>query len=172
MSDFVFVKGSDITIKLNGEVLGGVQKVVCSTKKTFSDIKEFLTDIPVARVEENRYQLVMTLNTPSLEEMITVVKELKNAGVNVPVMIAGATTSPLHTALKIAPAYDGAVVHVKDVSQNVVVAAELLGGDERREAFVAALKESQEALREGAAQKISAPLRSLDEARANKPNLF
>jgi len=69
MSDFVFVKGSDLTIKLNGEILGGVQKVVCSTKKTFSDIKEFLTDIPVARVEENRYQLVMTLNTPSLEKV-------------------------------------------------------------------------------------------------------
>ena len=112
------------------------------------------------------------LITPSLEEMITVVKELKAAGVDVPVMIAGATTSPLHTALKIAPAYDGAVVHVKDVSQNVVVAAELLGGDERRDAFVAALRESQMALRSGAMNKSVAPLRSLDEARANKPNLF
>ena len=112
------------------------------------------------------------LITPSLEEMITVVKELKAAGVDVPVMIAGATTSPLHTALKIAPAYDGAVVHVKDVSQNVVVAAELLGGEERCDAFVAALRESQEALRSGAMQKNAAPLRSLDEARANKPNLF
>ena len=112
------------------------------------------------------------LITPSLEEMITVVKELKAAGVDVPVMIAGATTSPLHTALKIAPAYDGAVVHVKDVSQNVVVAAELLGGDERRDAFVAALRESQMALRSGAMNKSAAPLRSLDEARANKPNLF
>ena len=112
------------------------------------------------------------LITPSLEEMITVVKELKAAGVDVPVMIAGATTSPLHTALKIAPVYDGAVVHVKDVSQNVVVAAELLGGDERRDAFVAALRESQMALRSGAMNKSVAPLRSLDEARANKPNLF
>ena len=112
------------------------------------------------------------LITPSLEEMITVVKELKAAGVDVPVMIAGATTSPLHTALKIAPVYDGAVVHVKDVSQNVVVAAELLGGDERRDAFVAALRESQMALRSGAINKSAAPLRSLDEARANKPNLF
>ena len=112
------------------------------------------------------------LITPSLEEMITVVKELKAAGVDVPVMIAGATTSPLHTALKIAPVYDGAVVHVKDVSQNVVVAAELLGGDERRDAFVAALRESQMALRSGAVNKSVAPLRSLDEARANKPNLF
>ena len=112
------------------------------------------------------------LITPSLEEMITVVKELQAAGVDVPVMIAGATTSPLHTALKIAPVYDGAVVHVKDVSQNVVVAAELLGGDERRDAFVAALRESQMALRSGAMNKSVAPLRSLDEARANKPNLF
>ena len=112
------------------------------------------------------------LITPSLEEMRTVVKELKAAGLDIPVMIAGATTSPLHTALKIAPVYDGAVVHVKDVSQNVVVAAELLGGDERRNAYVAALKEQQQALRESAAQRTAAPLRSLDEARANRPNLF
>jgi 5-methyltetrahydrofolate--homocysteine methyltransferase len=104
--------------------------------------------------------------------MITVVKELKRAGVDVPVMIAGATTSPLHTALKIAPLYDGAVVHVKDVSQNVVVAAELLGGEERREAFITDLRESQGALRSNAVQRSAAPLRSLDEARANKPDLF
>jgi 5-methyltetrahydrofolate--homocysteine methyltransferase len=87
-------------------------------------------------------------------------------------MIAGATTSPLHTALKIAPEYDGAVVHVKDVSQNVVVAAELLGDAQRADVFVATLKESQQALRESSAQRVAAPLRSLDEARANKPNLF
>ena len=105
-------------------------------------------------------------------EKLAFVKELKNAGVNVPVMIAGATTSPLHTALKIAPAYDGAVVHVKDVSQNVVVAAELLGGSERYCAFVTALKSGQEELRAQAAAKGRAQLRSLDEARANKLNLF
>ncbi|MBQ5895679.1 MAG: methionine synthase [Bacteroidaceae bacterium] len=112
------------------------------------------------------------LITPSLEEMITVVKELKAAGLDIPVMIAGATTSPMHTALKIAPVYDGAVVHVKDVSQNVVVAAELLGSADRRDAFVALLKETQQELRDAAAQKTATPLRSLDEARANKPNLF
>ena len=128
----------------------------------------------VATAIEKKVDIVALsgLITPSLTEMITVVKELKNAGVMVPVMIAGATTSPLHTALKIAPEYDGAVVHVKDVSQNVVVAAELLGGEQRRDTFVAALKESQQALRDAAAQKTAAPLRSLDEARANKPNLF
>ena len=128
----------------------------------------------VATAIEKKVDIVALsgLITPSLEEMITVVKELKAAGLDIPVMIAGATTSPLHTALKIAPVYDGAVVHVKDVSQNVVVAAELLGGAERKEAFVTALKETQQALRDAAAQKTAAPLRSLDEARANKPNLF
>lgn len=112
------------------------------------------------------------LITPSLEEMRTVVKELKAAGLDIPVMIAGATTSQLHTALKIAPEYDGAVVHVKDVSQNVVVAAELLGDEERRCAYIAALREAQQVLRDSAAQKTPGALRSLDEARANKPNLF
>lgn len=69
MADFVFVRGNDLTIKLNGEVLGGVQKAVCSTKKTFSDIKEFLTDIPVARVEEKRYEIILNLNIPSLDNL-------------------------------------------------------------------------------------------------------
>ena len=128
----------------------------------------------VAMAVEKKVDIVALsgLITPSLEEMITVVKELKAAGLDIPVMIAGATTSPLHTALKIAPVYDGAVVHVKDVSQNVVVAAELLGGAERRDAFVAGLNESQRSLREGAATKGAAALRTLDEARANKPDYF
>lgn len=69
MSEFIFVKGSDLTVKLNGEILGGVQKAVCSTKKTFSDIKEFLTDIPVARVEEKNYEIILTLNTQSFNEI-------------------------------------------------------------------------------------------------------
>ena len=72
------------------------------------------------------------LITPSLDEMVTVVRELRAAGLSIPVMIAGATTSPMHTALKIAIEYAGPVVHVKDVSQNVLVAAELLGGEERK----------------------------------------
>ena len=112
------------------------------------------------------------LITPSLEEMTTTVKAMKAAGLSIPVMIAGATTSPMHTALKIAPVYDGPVVHVKDVSQNVVVAAELLGSAERRDLFVSALEKAQQALRDEAAAKSVAPLRSLDEARANRLNLF
>ena len=112
------------------------------------------------------------LITPSLDEMISVVKELEKQKLNIPVMIAGATTSPLHTALKIAPHYSAPVIHVKDVSQNVVVAAELLGGEERRSAFVEKLRAEQEALRRNAVSKNESPLRTLEEARGNKLNLF
>lgn len=112
------------------------------------------------------------LITPSLDEMISVVKELEKQKLNIPVMIAGATTSPLHTAIKIAPHYSAPVIHVKDVSQNVVVAAELLGGNERRLAFVTKLFAEQEALRNSAASKNEKPLRTLNEARENKLKLF
>ena len=112
------------------------------------------------------------LITPSLDEMVSVVKEMEAQGMDIPVMIAGATTSPLHTALKIAPHYSAPVIHVKDVSQNVVVAAELLGGEEKRAAFVAALEAEQEMLRNSVAAKAETPLRSLEEARKNKLNLF
>jgi 5-methyltetrahydrofolate--homocysteine methyltransferase len=112
------------------------------------------------------------LITPSLDEMISVVKELEKQKLNIPVMIAGATTSPLHTALKIAPHYSAPVIHVKDVSQNVVVAAELLGGEERCSAFVVKLRAEQDVLRSSAASKNEIPLRTLEEARGNKLNLF
>ena len=128
----------------------------------------------VAEAVERKADIVALsgLITPSLEEMRATVKAMGDAGLTIPVLIAGATTSPLHTALKIAPEYGAPVVHVKDVSQNVLVAAELLGGDERRDAFVASLLNDQQALREQATMKVAAPLRSLDEARENKLNLF
>ena len=112
------------------------------------------------------------LITPSLDEMVTVVRELRAAGLSIPVMIAGATTSPMHTALKIATEYAGPVVHVKDVSQNVLVAAELLGGEERKSHFVTRLQNEQNELRMQAACKHKEPLRSLAEARDNKLKLF
>ena len=128
----------------------------------------------LSTVKENNPDIVILsgLITPSLEEMITVVKDLKAAGYTLPVMIAGATTSPLHTALKIAPAYDGPVIHVKDVSQNVIVASQLLGDDAARENFLNNLRCEQAALREQAAAKEQKPLRSLEEARANRLDLF
>ena len=128
----------------------------------------------VSRAIEEKADIIALsgLITPSLEEMITVVKELQSKGCEIPVMIAGATTSALHTALKIAPEYSAPVIHVKDVSQNVLVAAELMAGGERRAAFVSSLREEQERLRGEASQKSEDNLKSLDEARKNRLNLF
>ena len=86
------------------------------------------------------------LITPSLDEMCRVAKELKAAGVDVPLFVGGATTSALHTALKIAPLYDGAVFHVKDAAQNPILAMKLLG--EEREATINALRAEQDSLRQ------------------------
>ena len=70
------------------------------------------------------------LITPSLDEMVYVAQAMKKRGLKVPLLIGGATTSRLHTAVKIAPAYDGPVVHVNDASRSVGVAAGLLGSGE------------------------------------------
>ena len=110
------------------------------------------------------------LITPSLEEMAHVAMEMQRAGLQIPIMIGGATTSPLHTALKIAPAYQGPVLHLKDASQNVLVAARLMN-PELREEFVQALKTEQAMLREKNEAK-QVRLVSLEEAKQNKLNLF
>ena len=110
------------------------------------------------------------LITPSLEEMIRVVSQLREAGISIPVMIGGATTSPLHTALKIAPVYEGPVIWVKDASQNAPQAARFLAPETRNEALVS-LKEEQEQLRKQNAGEESDIL-SLEEARRRKLNLF
>lgn len=109
------------------------------------------------------------LITPSLEEMAHVVSELRKAGIHVPVMIGGATTSPMHTALKIAPAYEGPVIWVKDASQNALLASKFLN-EETQSTAVCELKKEQEILREEA----SAPHESLpiEEARKRKLELF
>lgn len=71
------------------------------------------------------------LITPSLGEMTETVKQLKAAGITIPVMIGGAATSQIHTALKIAPEYDGVVLHMTDASQNPIAASRLLNVIER-----------------------------------------
>ncbi len=111
------------------------------------------------------------LITPSLAEMVNVATALREAGISVPLLIGGATTSAMHTALKIAPVYDGPVVYVKDASQNSGVAAALLNED-TRDAYVARLREEQEALRREFAQKEQKPLLSLEEARSKRPDFF
>ena len=111
------------------------------------------------------------LITPSLAEMVTTAEALRKAGISAPLLIGGATTSAMHTALKIAPAYDGPVVYVKDASQNSGVAAALLN-DDTRDTFIAQLREEQEALRQEFAAKEQTPLLSLEEARKKRPNFF
>ena len=110
------------------------------------------------------------LITPSLEEMVHVVTEMERAGLNIPVIIGGATTSKLHTALKIAPVYHAAVVYMKDASLNAPVAARLMNPD-LRTVFAEELENEYQALREqNRAKQIKTT--PLDEVRKKKLNLF
>ncbi len=108
------------------------------------------------------------LITPSLEEMVNVATELRRAGLNIPIMIGGATTSELHVALKIDPVYGGPVVWMKDASQNALVAARLMADEPSMEAE---LNEKYEHLRQGYNNE-HPQLVSLDEARNQKPKLW
>ena len=108
------------------------------------------------------------LITPSLEEMVNVAKELQREGMNIPIMIGGATTSELHVALKIAPVYSGPVVWLKDASQNALVAARLMNDEQQVEHE---LEEKYQQLRENYQQE-QEKLSSIDEARKKKLNLF
>ena len=110
------------------------------------------------------------LITPSLDEMIHVVHEMERAGLRIPVMIGGATTSKLHTALKIAPVYHGPVVHLKDASLNAPVAARLLN-PMTHDAFVKELADEYECLRKNNKEKRVLSV-SMEEARKNKLNLW
>lgn len=110
------------------------------------------------------------LITPSLEEMAHVAVELQRAGLDIPVMIGGATTSKLHTALKIAPVYSGPVIHMKDASQNALAAARLLNPESHAE-FVERLNKEYEELRLKNSNKQVKTV-SLEEAQKNKLNLW
>lgn len=108
------------------------------------------------------------LITPSLAEMTETVRQLSEAGVSVPVMIGGATTSALHTALKIAPVYGGPVLWIKDASQNCPRLAPFLNPQTADEAMHALRLEQEELGRSFE----PAPLASLEEARERKPRFY
>lgn len=110
------------------------------------------------------------LITPSLEEMAHVAVELEKAGLDIPLLIGGATTSKMHTALKIAPVYHAPVVHLKDASLNAGVAARLLNPQAKAE-LVNELKTEYETLREKSGLMKRETV-SLEEAQKNKLNLF
>lgn len=110
------------------------------------------------------------LITPSLEEMVNVAHEMQRAGLDIPIMIGGATTSELHVALKIAPVYGGPVVWMKDASQNALVAARLLNKDEEVK-VEKELDEKYKHLREEYEQE-QKQLLPLEEARKQKRDFF
>ncbi len=105
------------------------------------------------------------LITPSLDEMVTVAEEMKRAGMTMPLLIGGATTSKVHTALRIAPAYDGPVVHVLDASRAVGVASTLVS-DTQRDGFVQRTADEYETVRVNRANKGQNDLLPLATARA------
>ena len=107
------------------------------------------------------------LITPSLEEMAKVIVAVEQMGLRIPILIGGATTSDLHTAVKLAPLYSGPVIHVKDASDDVRVLAEL--GSVRREEYLRSVRERQQRLREEFERRDAGAYRSLAEARARKP---
>jgi 5-methyltetrahydrofolate--homocysteine methyltransferase len=106
------------------------------------------------------------LITPSLDEMVTVAEEMQRAGMTLPLLIGGATTSKVHTALRIDPAYKGPVLHVLDASRAVGVATSLVS-DTGRDAFVDGYKSEYEHIRDVRAGKGQSVLLSIEEARAN-----
>ena len=110
------------------------------------------------------------LITPSLEEMVNVAAEMEKAGLRLPIMIGGATTSELHVALKIAPVYSGPVVWMKDASQNPIIASQLLNTEEKEKLETELNKKYKLMCDEyNNEQK---PLASIEEARKNKLKLF
>jgi 5-methyltetrahydrofolate--homocysteine methyltransferase len=109
------------------------------------------------------------LITQSLDEMIHVAKEMERKGINKPLLIGGATTSRVHTAVKIAPNYNGPTIHVLDASRSVPVVSNLLSENEdKRKKFISSLKDEYNNLRENYLKRKSVKnFITLSEARAN-----
>ncbi|TXC67764.1 methionine synthase [Sphingorhabdus soli] len=106
------------------------------------------------------------LITPSLDEMVTVASEMERGGFTMPLLIGGATTSKVHTALRVDPAYSGPVLHVNDASRAVGVATALVS-DTGRDAYLATYVAEYEGLRVARARKGQSALVPIAEARAN-----
>ena len=106
------------------------------------------------------------LITPSLDEMVTVAAEMQRANMTMPLLIGGATTSKVHTALRIDPAFTGPVVHVLDASRAVGVATALVS-DTQKTDFVARTKADYDHVRKAREGKGQSQLLSIEDARAN-----
>ena len=108
------------------------------------------------------------LITPSLDEMVHVAAEMEREGFAIPLMIGGATTSKIHTAVRIEPAYSGTTVHVLDASRGVGVASSLLSDDQKDDFVDKVRAENEDARRRHVAKDSAARAATLAEARANK----
>ena len=106
------------------------------------------------------------LITPSLDEMVTVAQEMQRANMTMPLLIGGATTSRVHTALRIDPAFTGPVVHVLDASRAVGVATALVSETQKTD-FVQKTKDDYEHVRKAREGKGQSQLLSIEDARAN-----
>ncbi len=124
------------------------------------------TILDVAQKEQVDMIGLSGLITPSLDEMVTVAEEMQRAGMTIPLLIGGATTSKVHTALRIDPAYDGPVVHVLDASRAVGVASQLLS-DTQAQGFIKATAADYQHVRDARAGKGASKLLSLEDARLN-----
>jgi len=129
------------------------------------------TETIIRRAIEEKVDIIglSGLITPSLEEMTIVATEMQKAGMTIPLLIGGATTSKIHTAVKIAPNYSGPVIHVKDASVNTFVVAQLMS-DKNHLAYEADIAVEYEALRQKQTKKPD--LLSLEEAKKRRPNFF
>jgi 5-methyltetrahydrofolate--homocysteine methyltransferase len=108
------------------------------------------------------------LITPSLDEMVGVAREMERRGLQLPLLIGGATTSKAHTAVKIAPVYSGTVVHVLDASRSVPVVSTLLSPEQRLE-FAVRNKQEQTTMRDGYLNRAAAKnMLSLEQARSKR----
>jgi 5-methyltetrahydrofolate--homocysteine methyltransferase len=122
----------------------------------------------LAAANENQASMIglSGLITPSLDEMVTVAGEMQRAGMTLPLLIGGATTSKVHTAIRIDPAYDGPVIHVLDASRAVGVASSLVS-ETQREPLIAKTAEDYEATRVARARSGQSELSPIEDARAN-----
>jgi 5-methyltetrahydrofolate--homocysteine methyltransferase len=124
--------------------------------------------LDAARRENADYIGLSGLITPSLDEMVNVAREMQRQGFEIPLLIGGATTSPAHTSVKIAPQYKSPVIYVKDASRAVGVCQTLSTPTSRTE-YLAKISEDHEKRREAhAGKKVKAPEASIAQARANR----
>jgi 5-methyltetrahydrofolate--homocysteine methyltransferase len=124
--------------------------------------------LETARRENADFIGLSGLITPSLDEMVNVAREMQRQNFQVPLLIGGATTSPAHTSVKIAPQYRSPVVYVKDASRSVGV-CQALATPTQRESFIAKVNEDHVRRREQhAGKRVKAPELSIAQARANR----